>query len=174
MRVQRIVSVVTGMVMVATLAASPVASAAVDMFLKLEGIPGESKLIGHIGEIDVLAWSWGAAKSSKCVGVQDISFTHWVDLAAPKLIAGVGTGQPIPSAKLIVRKAGEIPLEYIVLEMTNVLVTSVSTGGSGGEDRLTENVTLSFATMKFTYTSQTATGKPGESAVANIANTCPK
>ena len=176
MRVQQIMSVVTGMVMVATLAASPVASAAVDMFMKLDGIPGESTDSVHAGEIDVLAWSWGAAKSSKpnCVSVQDISFTHFVDAATPKLIADLGTGQTIPNAKLTVRKAGGTPLEYIVLEMSNVLVSSVSTGGSGGEDRLTENVTLNFATMKFTYTPQLASGLPGTPGVANIAGTCPR
>lgn len=47
-------------------------------------------------------------------------------------------------AVLAVRKAGDRPYEYLVLRMTNVLVTSFSTGGSGGEDRLTENVTLRF------------------------------
>ena len=42
------------------------------------------------------------------------------------------------------------------------MVTSVSTGGSGGEDRLTENVTLNFAKVKVNYTEQTATGAPGD------------
>jgi type VI secretion system secreted protein Hcp len=39
-----------------------------------------------------------------------------------------------------------------------VLVTSLSTGGSGGEDRLTENVTLNFAKVNFAYTPQNAKG----------------
>ena len=42
--------------------------------------------------------------------------------------------------------------------MTEVMVTSVSTGGSGGEDRLTENVTLNFAKFKFSYQPQDAKG----------------
>jgi type VI secretion system secreted protein Hcp len=36
---------------------------AVDFFLKLDGIPGESKDKAHKGEIDVLAWSWGMSQS---------------------------------------------------------------------------------------------------------------
>ena len=32
---------------------------AVDMFLKIDGIKGESKDSKHKDEIDVLAWSWG-------------------------------------------------------------------------------------------------------------------
>jgi type VI secretion system secreted protein Hcp len=57
-----------------------------------------------------------------------------------------------------VRKAGDKPLEYVKITMTDALVTSVSTGGSGGEDRLTENVTLNFAKFKYEYTPQKATG----------------
>jgi type VI secretion system secreted protein Hcp len=44
--------------------------------------------------------------------------------------------------------------------MTECLITAVSTGGSGGEDRLTENVTINFAKIKFEYVEQDATGKP--------------
>ncbi len=44
--------------------------------------------------------------------------------------------------------------------LTEVLITAVSTGGSGGEDRLTENVTLNFAKVKFSYTEQDPQGKP--------------
>jgi type VI secretion system secreted protein Hcp len=40
-----------------------------------------------------------------------------------------------------------------------VLISSLSTGGSGGEDRLTENVTLNFGKFTFTYTPQDPTGK---------------
>ena len=42
--------------------------------------------------------------------------------------------------------------------MKDVIVTSVSTGGSGGEDRLTENVTLNFATFKIEYQPQKPDG----------------
>ena len=45
--------------------------------------------------------------------------------------------------------------------VTEVMVTAVSTGGSGGEDRLTENVTLNFAKVKVDYKEQTATGTAG-------------
>ena len=46
--------------------------------------------------------------------------------------------------------------------MTEVLVTSMSQGGSGGEDRLTENVTLNFAKVKVEYIEQTAKGGKGD------------
>ena len=40
------------------------------------------------------------------------------------------------------------------------MVTSLSTGGSGSEDRLTENVTLNFAKYEMAYTPQKDDGSP--------------
>jgi type VI secretion system secreted protein Hcp len=48
-----------------------------------------------------------------------------------------------------------------------VLVTSVSTGGSGGEDRLTENLTLNFAEVKFEYFLQNEKGVTASGGVFN-------
>ena len=60
------------------------------------------------------------------------------------------------------RKAGEKPVEYIKIKMEEVLITSISTGGSGGEDRLTENVTLNFAKVSLDYVPQDDKGAAGE------------
>ena len=65
-------------------------------------------------------------------------------------------GGHIKEATLCVRKAGENPLEYLTIVMSDVIVTAVSTGGSGGEDRLTENVTLNFEKIAWTYTEDDA------------------
>jgi type VI secretion system secreted protein Hcp len=147
---------------------------AVDMFLKIEGVDSESVDSSHSGEIDVLAWSWGMSQSGTThagpgagagkVNVQDISVTKWVDKASPTLQLYCCNGKHIPSAVLTVRKAGETPLEYIIITMTDVLVSAVSTGGSGGEDRLTENLTLNFAKVEFAYTPQKTDGS-GDTAV---------
>ncbi len=131
---------------------------AIDMFIKIKGIDGESKDASHTGQIDVLAWSWGLSQSGSFhtgggggagkVNVQDLSFTKWVDKASPTLMLFCANGDHIPDATLYVRKAGKDALEYIIIELKKLIVTSVSTGGSGGEDRLTENVTLNFAHVK--------------------------
>lgn len=90
----------------------------------------------------------------------DLSLTKWVDKSSPILMLQCAQGSHIPTATLTVRKAGNNPLEYIKIELQDILVTSVSTGGSGGEDRLTENVTLNFRKIKVIYTEQDDTGKP--------------
>jgi type VI secretion system secreted protein Hcp len=146
---------------------------AADMFIKIGDIEGESGDAKHAGEIDVLAWSWGMSQSGTThmgsgggagkVTIQDLSFTKWVDRGSNTLMLYCCSGHHMDKAVLTVRKAGKTPLEYILITMEEVLVTSLSTGGSGGEDRLTENVTLNFAKVKFSYVPQKKDGS-GEAA----------
>jgi type VI secretion system secreted protein Hcp len=142
---------------------------AVDMFLDIEGeIEGESQDASHGRTIDVLAWSWGLSQSGSFhvgggggagkANFQDISVTKWVDCSSPVLMLYCANGDHFEGAKLYVRKAGKQPLEYLMIEMSKVLVTSVSTGGSGGEDKLTENVTLNFAQVTVHYKEQKPDG----------------
>lgn len=141
---------------------------AMDMFIKIGDIEGESEDSVHAKKIDVLAWSWGASNSGTThvgggggagkVNVQDLSFTKYVDSSSNALLDCVCSGKHHPEANLIVRKAGGTPVEYIKIKMEEVMVTAVSTGGSGGEDRLTENVTLNFAKFMFQYQPQDKTG----------------
>lgn len=147
---------------------------AVDMFLKIDGVKGESKDAKHAGETQILAWSWGMSNSGTAhmgagagagkVNVQDLSFTKYVDVGTPDLMLAACSGKHFKAATLVVRKAGDKPLEYMTIKMEDVMVTAVSTGGSGGEDRLTENVTLNFANIKVDYKAQKADGS-GEAAV---------
>jgi type VI secretion system secreted protein Hcp len=137
---------------------------AVDQFIKIEGVKGESKDKDHKDEIDVLAWSWGLSQSGSFhvgggggagkVNVQDLSFTKYVDKASPVLTKMCCQGEHIDEAVLTVRKAGKKPLEYVTIIMNKVMVTSVSHGGSGGDERLTENVTLNFALVTYKYQPQ--------------------
>ncbi|MFZ4858657.1 MAG: Hcp family type VI secretion system effector [Desulfuromonadaceae bacterium] len=141
---------------------------AVDMFLKVDGIKGESHDDKHKDEIDILAWSWGASQSGNAqsgggggagkVNVQDISITKYVDKSSPLIFKACCNGQHIKELNLVVRKAGEKPLEYLKIKMSDCLVSSVSTGGSGGQDRLTENVSVNFAKFQITYTAQDEKG----------------
>lgn len=145
---------------------------ALDMFLNIEGeIKGESQDKKHKDEIDILAWSWGMSQSGSFhtgggggagkANFQDISVTKWIDKSSPILMQYCSNGDHFDSALLTVRKAGKVPLEYLKIEMKKVLITSVSTGGSGGEDKLTENVSLNFREFKVMYTEQTPAGGEG-------------
>ncbi|MBU3004982.1 Hcp family type VI secretion system effector [Paraglaciecola arctica] len=145
---------------------------AVDQFLKLDGIDGEAQDKVKAKEIDVLAWSWGMSQNGTThmgsgsgagkVNIQDLSITKYVDLASTVLMQKCTLGEHIKEGTLTVRKAGGEQMEYIVITMKDIIVTSVSTGGSGGEDRLTENVSLNFGEYKIVYTEQTPQGGKGK------------
>ena len=149
-----------------SLLASSTAMAAVDMFLRIDNVTGESTDAKHKGEIDVLAWSWGqsagAARTSRtlpAVCIQDLSLTKYIDSASPELIMNSLVGEVAPQAVLkLVRRAGDSSTTFLTLTMRNVTVAAYSTGGSGGEDRLTENVVLHFESMQGSYQKQNADG----------------
>jgi type VI secretion system secreted protein Hcp len=144
---------------------------AVDIFMKIDDIKGESVDKTHAGEIQVLAWSWGITQSGTThngpgggagkANVQDLSFTKYVDAATPNLIKFACNGKHFKTALLTVRKAGEHPLEYVKIKLSDIIISSISTGGSGGEDRLTEHCSLNFGSFEVAYTPQKADGTGG-------------
>jgi len=148
------------------------ANPGIDMFMKIGDIKGEADDSGHEDEIDVLSWSWGMSqsgipKTSRAtagkVHIEELAFTKSIDKATPKLMEALTTGERFPETKFTLRRHGEEePFEYLVVTMENVMVTSVSIGGSAGEDRLTENITLNFSSIKVAYTEQNEDGSIGE------------
>src|SRR5687768_9857714 len=137
------------------------AHAVIDMFLLVEGVPGESRDAAHPNQCDVLAWSWGMSNSGTVVGggtgagkvsIQDLSLTKYFDKASPLLMTACARGTHYPRVTLSLRKAGATATQhFMVITMEEVMVTGMSTGGSGGEDRLTENVTFNFGKVTLDY-----------------------
>src|SRR3990167_8924531 len=129
---------------------------AVDIFIKIGDIKGESQDKTHKDEIEVLNWSWGMSQSGNMhtgtgggagkVSIQDMSLTKFVDKATPNLMMHCSSGKHVPKVTLTVRKAGgDSQVEYLIINLEEVLISSLSTGGSGNDDRLIENITLNFA-----------------------------
>lgn len=154
---------------------------AVDILLKLDDVKGESVVKKHEGWIDVLSWSWGMTQSGSThtatgggsgkVNVQDLSFTKHIDMSTHNLIKMCCSGKHFKEATLKLRKAGGDAVEYLKVTLKDIIISSVSTGGSGGDDRITESVTLNFGSFKVEYTPQVAAGTGGGGCVAswNIA-----
>src|SRR6476620_3335058 len=121
---------------------------ATSIFARIGSIKGESGDARHKDEIDVLSWSWvvsqsgcaghgGGAGTGKA-GFHDLTFTHHVDKASPVLMKTCATREDVKDATITVRKAGKGQQEYVVITMTDILVTSVSTsvtaeGDAAGE-----------------------------------------
>jgi type VI secretion system secreted protein Hcp len=140
---------------------------AVDIFLDLEGIKGESKDSMHKGGIHIESFSWGMNQTGAHatgggggagkVSVHDISITKFVDKSTTALVYHCAAGKHIPNGLITVRKAGDKPLEYMKIKLADIIISSVQEAGHGG-DLLTENVTFNFAKFKVEYQEQKADG----------------
>lgn len=160
---------------VAMIIAIPVNSqAASNIFIKFEGVEGESEDEDYKGWVDVLGWNWGLSSSGKTGAcVQDISIVKYVDSATNDLIQAVPSNKIFPQVQLIVRSAGgENPLPYLVYNMSNVQISSVSTGGSFGETKSTENVSFNFEELAGVYRSQLDTGNAGPDEEFFVTGKC--
>jgi type VI secretion system secreted protein Hcp len=146
--------------------------AAVDYFLKIDGIDGESQDSKHKAEIDVLSYSWGAAQvgtaatggglGSGKVNVHDIHFVMKVNKASPKLFLATCSGEHIKKAVLTARKAGKDQQEYLKVTMSDLIVSSYQTGGAGGMDPIpTEQCSLNFSKIEVEYKEQKPDGTLG-------------
>jgi type VI secretion system secreted protein Hcp len=142
---------------------------AVDFFLKIDGIEGESSDSKHKNEIDVLSWSWGASQTGTMsygggggagkVAMQDFHFTMRMNKATPKLIQAVSGGDHIAKAVFVARKAGKEQQEYLKITFSDVLISSYQTGGSTEEP--VESIALNFSKVEMEYKPQDAQGKLG-------------
>jgi type VI secretion system secreted protein Hcp len=139
---------------------------AVDVFLKIGDIKGESKDSKHEGEIDVLSWSWGVSQSGSMslgggggagkANFSDLNFMHALDKASPVLMKACAMGDHFPDATLVSRKAGKGQQDYLIVKMKEVFVTNVSPSGSS--EHPMESVSLTFGHVDLEYKPQKPDG----------------
>jgi type VI secretion system secreted protein Hcp len=145
---------------------------AVDYFLKIDGIDGESVDAQHAGEIEVLSWSWGETQSvsqpggggggSGKVQMQDFVFATRFSKASPKLLLACATGEHLQSAQLACRRAGKAQQEFLKITLNDVLFSSFQTGGSAAADDLPlDQVSLAYGKLQVEYREQKANGTLG-------------
>jgi type VI secretion system secreted protein Hcp len=151
--------------------------AVVDYFIKIDGIEGESQDAKHKGEIDLESWSWGESQSGTHSGqggggagkvsMQDFHFVMKVNKSSPKVMLACASGQHIPKAVLTCRKAGTDQQEFLKITMSDLLVSSYQTGGSGHSDIVpTDQVSLNYSKIEFEYKEQKPDGTLGGSVKA--------
>ena len=140
---------------------------ATDIFAKLGDIKGESVDDKHKDEIEVLSYSWGLTNSATAAGgsgagagkasFHDITFVHAIDKASPSLMLACATGQHLKDGTITHRKPGKSELDYLVIKMSDVIVTGVSFNDpSGGPS--SESVSIAFTKVDFAYSPQRPDG----------------
>jgi type VI secretion system secreted protein Hcp len=143
--------------------------AAVDYFLKIDGIQGESLDSKHKGEIQLESFSWGEINPGTAhsgggggagkVQMQDLHFVMQINKASPKLMLACASGKHIKQAVLTARKAGKAQQEFLVFKFTDLLVSSYQTGGSQHAEVLPmDQVSFNFARIELEYRPQKADG----------------
>ena len=152
---------------------------AVDYFLKIDGIQGESQDSKHKDEIQLESWSWGEINSGSAsrgagmgagkVQMNDFNFAMSVNKASPKLLLACAQGDHIKSALLTCRKAGKDQQEYLKITFNDLMVSSYQAGGSAHMDVLPQDqISFNFTAIKFEYREQKADGTLGGATTAEF------
>lgn len=159
---------------------------AVDIFMQIPKVAGESTDAQFSGQIDVVGWNWGLTQAGSAgsgtgsgtgkVNIADITVTKFVDKSTPALMAACCAGTAYGPVVLSMRKAGNNPLVYMVLTLGNVTISSQTHATSSADDRQTETVGLHFGTVQMQYTPQNADGSGGAAITTtwNIPGNSPK
>ena len=137
---------------------------AIDSFLKLGTLKGESVVKGFEDQMQILSWGWGMTQTGTMhsasgggagkVDVHDLQVTKYIDAASPTIALACSKGTHFDTAVLTMRKAGGTALEYVTLTLTDVIVSSYSCSAQAGEDMLKDTVALNFGKYKYSYQPQ--------------------
>ena len=162
---------VASMMLASLVGAVPLSAVADDMFLKLDGVRGESIDARHKNEIEILSYDQSLAGpfARSAPGVPGagkttcgpVTILKYVDVASPDLILNAANGRHIPKAEFAFRKSGQQGSEYYKVILEDVIITEVAQTGSKTAPRLTEKVSLIGRVIRFEYTMTNAVGGRG-------------
>jgi type VI secretion system secreted protein Hcp len=143
---------------------APLVGRLMDLFLWVDGIPGESTSDKHKDWIEAVAFHWGISRPGQSFPVQgqqaalaaehaDLTIVKAIDKSSPKLFLACCTGQPIEHVKFHIFKVGADPSTIIQFNMTGVVVTSVKPVGAsvGATPYLMEEITFNYTGIEVLY-----------------------
>lgn len=149
---------------------------AIDVYLQIDGIKGESMDDKHKDWIECASVNWGISQPRSATAstggghaaeraeLQEITFGKVSDLSSPILMQTCAMGKTIPKAKFkFMRADGQgVPIKYFEIELENVLIGAITPGIEAGSI-LAEHVSLKFSKVKWRYTQQKIGGGAGGS-----------
>jgi len=139
---------------------------AVDYFLKLDGIQGESQDEKHKNEIQLLSFSWGASNTSSVAGtggsgagkvdLSDFSAMLFFDKSTPKFFKSICAGTHIPTGTLSAIKAGADGKPYLKIDFKEMFVTGLQVSASSEIPSV--SLSFSYNEIKIDYSVQDEKG----------------
>ena len=151
------------------------AYAAIEMYLKIDGIEGESTDPGQVDEIDVESLQWGVVNQDKKRGeagkvtIQDLNFIMVFNKSSPKIMEASAEGKQIPKAVLTLREGGDD--KYLTITSTEVIISSYQTGTDPmSTTAQLDKVSLNFGKIEFEYQQRDRDGTPIDEPVTGSAS----
>jgi type VI secretion system secreted protein Hcp len=142
-----------------------------DIFLKLDGIKGESQDDQHRDEIELVSFSFGASNFVRAsagggggagkVTLQDFHFVMNTNVASPTLFLSCASGKHISSAVLSVRRTGTTH-DFLTYKFTDVIISSYQTAGKGTDLSPTDQISLNFVKIESDFTQVGIKGELGD------------
>jgi type VI secretion system secreted protein Hcp len=142
--------------------------AAMDMFLKVPNIPGESTAIDHKDEIEISSYSFGINNTTVVASggisggkavFKDLSLTKRVDKSSPPLMLACAGGRHLTEAILTIRRSGaDKPTDFMRITLTDVIVSSIGSAGAAGGDVPQESISFNYGKIKIEYFQQLGDG----------------
>src|SRR6267143_242352 len=110
---------------------------AFDAFAKIGDIKGESLDDKHKDWIEVLSFSAGITRRSQGgrPNIEDFKIVKKMDAASPLIFDAACEGDSVGHATFVARKAGKGQQEFLVIKMSDVIITSVQHTDATGAPR---------------------------------------
>ena len=128
-----------------------------EMKLTFAGFEGTEQEKALSSPHEILAWSFGGFygidgdKKSPSSYLQSLSLTHYVTDASPIFLKCLVSNRVFKS--VVLESSNKSQLVKLVLH--DAIITGVSTGGSGGESRLTENIVIAYKSVENLFEDRT-------------------
>lgn len=142
------------------------------IYMKIDGVDGESTAPGNTNAIDLLSFSAGHTRTnlSGPPSLKDVAVTKQLDKSSPKLAEKCASGQHFPKVEITCRKAGSTGTNnYYTVTLEDCFITSYSIsgggGGGGGDSLPTESISFNYTKIEWKYEKQDAVGVPTEPPV---------
>ncbi|MGB6690040.1 MAG: type VI secretion system tube protein Hcp [Terracidiphilus sp.] len=139
---------------------------AVDYFLTLDGIQGESEDEKHKNDIQILSWSWGGSQTSSVAGtggsgagkvsLSDFSVMTYFDKSTPKFFKSICAGTHIKTGEMNAIKSGSDGKPYLKVDFKELFVTSLQISGSSEIPSV--SISFSYNEIKIDYSTQNEQG----------------
>ncbi|WP_017347166.1 Hcp family type VI secretion system effector [Pantoea sp. A4] len=149
---------------------------AIDMYLKVDGVTGESTDSNHTGWIDISSFSWGATQPNNTttgggggagkVKFDDLSVNAKIDKATTAMLKKCATGAHISEIQVSICKAGGTQVEYTRITLTDVLISNVHYSGAAADDTVGITYAFQAAKVKQQYWEQSTSGTKGAESSA--------